>query len=406
MHKAVLVHSDIHERPEGCDVGDNPRQPHADLDILDFLDTVGEAECLELLTGIPSRPGQLLHDIVQRGQPDSFGDIVLQLDFGSKRVVGHQFRNGAADVTSHRSDDAIALGMHGTRIELICGVPYSQETRRLLEGLRPETRNLLELPSRCERAVFVSVGDNILSQLRPEPGNIRQQLLAGRVHLDANTIDATGHDIVEALLQHRLVHVVLVLTDSDRLGVDLHQLGERIGESAPDGYRPADCHVLIGKLLPGHLRSRINRGAAFVDHHHGDVFAQLDAPDKRFGLAARGPIAYRNCFDVILFAKRRYFRRAGCGHAIALVGIDNVGTLQLALLVETDNFAPRAESRIDCQHVLAPQRRRQQQFAQIVREDSYSFGVGPLSRRSENLRSHRGRQKPLVSVTSSFFHLR
>jgi hypothetical protein len=45
-------------------------------------------------------------------------------------------------------------------------------------------------------------------------------------------VHAGGDHAVERLLEQRLVHVVLVLPDADRLGVDLHQLGQRILQAA------------------------------------------------------------------------------------------------------------------------------------------------------------------------------
>jgi len=45
------------------------------------------------------------------------------------------------------------------------------------------------------------------------------------------------------------VHVVLVLADADRLGLDLDQLGERILEPARDRDRTADRQIQLGKLL-------------------------------------------------------------------------------------------------------------------------------------------------------------
>ena len=105
----------------------------------------------------------------------------------------------------------------------------------------------------------------------PEAGDVREQLLAGGVDLDADAVDAADDHVVEALLEHALVHVVLVLADADGLGIDLHQLGQRVHEPPADGDRAADGDVLVGELLAGDLRGGVDRRAALVDHDDGDA---------------------------------------------------------------------------------------------------------------------------------------
>ena len=49
--------------------------------------------------------------------------------------------------------------------------------------------------------------------------------------------------------------------------------------------------------------------------------------------------------------------------------VDNVGTFQLPLPVETDNFAAGAKSGVNGEDVFAPERRRHEQFAEILGEE-------------------------------------
>jgi hypothetical protein len=44
---------------------------------------------------------------------------------------------------------------------------------------------------------------------------------------------------------------VLVLAHTDALGVDLHQLGQRVLQPARDAHRAAQAHVQIGQFLAG-----------------------------------------------------------------------------------------------------------------------------------------------------------
>ena len=63
-----------------------------------------------------------------------------------------------------------------------------------------------------------------------------------------------------------LIEIVLILADADRLGLDAHELGERILQAARDRDRSAQRHVEIGKLLRRELRRRIDGGAGLGDH--------------------------------------------------------------------------------------------------------------------------------------------
>ena len=66
------------------------------------------------------------------------------------------------------------------------------------------------------------------------------------------------------LRELRLVDVVLVLADADRLRIDPHELGERILQPPRDRDRAAQRHVEVGKLLRRELRRRIDRRAGLA----------------------------------------------------------------------------------------------------------------------------------------------
>ena len=94
--------------------------------------------------------------------------------------------------------------------------------------------------------------------LRPE---IRARSGADAVFtIGADGVDAILDDRVELPRQQRLIEVVLVLADADRLGLDAHELGERILQPARNRDRAAQRHVEIGELLRGERRCRVDRG--------------------------------------------------------------------------------------------------------------------------------------------------
>ncbi len=113
-----------------------------------------------------------------------------------------------------------------------------------------------------------------------EARHVAQQVLARGVEFHAHVVHAGDDDVVEGTLERVLVDVVLVLTDADRLRVDLHQLRQRVHETATDGDRAAHGDVVIREFLTGNLRGRVNRRAGFVDHDDRDGSRQLDLADK------------------------------------------------------------------------------------------------------------------------------
>src|ERR1700744_1740724 len=57
--------------------------------------------------------------------------------------------------------------------------------------------------------------------------------------------------------------------------------------------------------------------------------------------------------------------------------IDRTVVKKITLRIETDYFATRTKTRVQCQHPLGPQRRSQQQLTQVFRKNPDSFFIGP-----------------------------
>ena len=90
-----------------------------------------------------------------------------------------------------------------------------------------------------------------IDSLRPE---IRDSSGADAVFTSAPTALTQSSTTASSLpRQPRLIDVVLILADADRLRLDAHELGQRILETARNRDRAAQRHVEIGKLLGGEL---------------------------------------------------------------------------------------------------------------------------------------------------------
>ena len=98
-----------------------------------------------------------------------------------------------------------------------------------------------------------------------EPGHVTEQGDARRVEVDAHEIDAASDDRVECFLELLGIHIVLIKADANILGLNLHQLGERILEPAADRDTAAERGVEVRKLISPNLARRIDAGTGLVD---------------------------------------------------------------------------------------------------------------------------------------------
>ena len=70
-----------------------------------------------------------------------------------------------------------------------------------------------------------------------------------------------------AVVQLLFGHIVLVLAHADGLGVDLHQLCQRVLQAAGDGNGAAQGNVKLRELLGRQLGGGVDRRPRLADHH-------------------------------------------------------------------------------------------------------------------------------------------
>ena len=77
----------------------------------------------------------------------------------------------------------------------------AQESRRLLERLRPEARHRRQLHARAETPVLVAVLDDLLRRPLGDARHVAQQRPRRRIQIDADAVHAAFHRRFQALLQ-------------------------------------------------------------------------------------------------------------------------------------------------------------------------------------------------------------
>ena len=110
------------------------------------------------------------------------------------------------------------------------------------------------------------------------PGDALQSSGAEAVFTSTPTALTQSSTTPESVSSSRFCgQIVLILPHADGLGVDLHQLRQRILQPPRDGNSAAQVHVVVGELLCGELAGGVDRRARLVDDHVVTARRRADA---------------------------------------------------------------------------------------------------------------------------------
>ncbi len=297
------MHADVDERAEVGDVGDDALEDHAGFELRELFDAFAERRGLELGSRVAARLFEFLQDVAHGRQAEALVGVAGRIDRLQRRGIAHHFGHGPLQVRENPLHDRVGLRVHGGRVERIVAGANSQEARRLLERLRPQSRHGLELVARLERAVRVPVGHDVLGERRRQARDPRQQRSGRRVHVDADGVDAVLDHGVELARELGLADVVLVLAHADRLRVDLHEFGQRILQPARDRDGATDADVDLRELARREFGRRVHRrtGLGHDDLGEPQLRMTLDQVGRELvGFARGGAVADADEFHAVL----------------------------------------------------------------------------------------------------------
>ena len=398
MDEAVLVNADVDESAEIRHVRHDAGQFHAALEVLQFVDVVGEPELLRRLAGIAAGLAEFLHDVRHRRQAEIALHIFRRIDPGAERLVPDQFLRRNAQVGRHAVHQMVRLGMHRGIVQRILRPGDPEEARTLLERFRTELGHLHQfLPGR-KAPRRVAIGDDVPGQHGADARHIAQQVGAGGVEVNAHPVHAGDDGVVQFLAEQPLVHVVLVLPDAERLGIDLHQFGERVHEPAADRDGAAHRDVLVGKLLARHLGRGIDGSTVFTDGVHLHRLRKAHPADEFLRLAGRRPVADGDHLHAVRF---HHVRQAHDRlHLLVLRRMreEDLVVQQAAALVQADDLAAVAETGVDGHRPFLADRRGKQELGQVLTEDGDRFQVCLLLGLGEHFIGNGRLQQALVRV--------
>ncbi len=261
------MHADIDERTERGHIADHTFEHHARFEVLDVLDALGELRRLELGPRIAAGFFQLLEDVAHRRHTELVVGEHLRLQATQKTAVAQQCLDRLAGAAHDALDHRIRFRMHRRHVQRLVAIGNAQETGALLEGLVAQPRHLEQVLATLERAIVVAVTHDIFRYRARQPGHARQQRRRGGIDVHTDRVDAVLHPRFQCLGQPVLIHIVLVLAHADRLGLDLHQFGQWILQTARDRHGTTQRYIQIRKFLGRELRGRIHRCARLAHHH-------------------------------------------------------------------------------------------------------------------------------------------
>ena len=295
--------------------------------------------------------------------------------------------------------------MHGRVVQWVLCIWDAEESGTLFESLGTHSGHLHQFLARCKGSVFCPIVHNVLGEGRTETGDVSQQVSAGGVEVHTHRVHTTFHGHVERFLQGRLVYIVLVLAYTDALGFNLHQLGQRVHQSATDGYGTTDGHIVFGEFLSGNLRCRIDGSTVFAHYEHLQLPVVSLVGHEGFGFTAGCTVTDSDGLYLILFHQLGELAGGDAVFALRRMRIDGFVMQEVALCIEANHLTSGTISRVDTHHPFLSEGRGEQQLSEITGKYPDSFFIGLLLAEGGEFCFDAGLQEALVSILYSFLHL-
>ena len=138
--------------------------------------------------------------------------------------------------------------MNACRIKWVCSATNTQETCTLFVCLCAQFVNVQQLLACGKLAVLFAVGNNVLCNGRIDTGNVRQKWCASGVQVNTNLVYAVFYNAFQGKSQLLLVHVVLILSNTNGLWINLYKFSKWVLQTACNACRATLSNVKIGEL--------------------------------------------------------------------------------------------------------------------------------------------------------------
>ena len=183
---------------------------------------------------------------------------------------------------------------------------------------------------------------------------------------------------------------MLVLAHTDGFGVNFHQFGQGVEQSAANRNGTSHGHVLVRELVASNLAGAIDRRSVLAHHINVHLAAVANLFQETLRLATGCTVAQGNGVNLIGLGERLDFLGGARDIVVRCGGINHIVVQEVALLVQAHDLAAGAEAWVDSQHTLAAQRWSKQQLAHILGKSLNRLIIGFFLGRGRKLRLDRG----------------
>ena len=172
---------------------------------------------------------------------------------------------------------------------------------------------------------------------------------------------------------------MLVLPDTDRLRLDLDELGERVLEPPRDRHCSAEGHVEPRQLLRGVGGGGVDRGARLRHDGRGDLEVRVPLDEilgQAVGLSRRRAVADGDEVDVVVSAEAGEGGDRPVPLVLGHVRVDDVGGDDLARRVDHGDLDAGAEAWVETHRGAGAGGSGEEQVAQVRGEDADRLLLG------------------------------
>ncbi len=150
--------------------------------------------------------------------------------------------------------------------------------------------------------MFVTIGDDVLRYSRCETSDVLEECITRSIHIDADAIHGILDFLIELLSEKLLIDIMLILSDTDRLRIDLGQLSECILCTMTDTDSTTDGDIERWIFFLSERTGTVDRRSCFGYYHvFGQEFILCDHfTDELFGFTRTCTVADDDDIDFIL----------------------------------------------------------------------------------------------------------
>ena len=298
--------------------------------------------------------------------------------------------------------------MNTCSVQRIGATCNTHEASALFKCLRSKLGYLQKFFSACETSILFTVSYNVLSDCFGNTGNILQKGSRCCIQIYANLINRILNHTSQGFTQLLLVHVMLILSNTNGFRIDLNQFSQRILHTSCNGSGTSLSYVKIREFFCCKLTCRINRSTSLICDHIlnlclWDLLQHIY--DHLLRLSGSSTISNRDQGNMI-FPDHGFYGIL-CSADLLLIGrrsrVNNCSIQNFSSRIYNSQLTAGTESRIPAKDSLPCDWRLHKKLLQVLAKDFDSTVFCLLCQVTSDLTLDCRRNKTLVAVLCYLF---